>query len=78
VGSGQPRSIRWLLDTLLSLTPVQVEVTTDPLRLRPSDVPCSYCDPRRLTAATGWQPRIDLRNTLHDLLDSWRVKLRSR
>ncbi|MBP8293606.1 MAG: GDP-mannose 4,6-dehydratase [Caldilineaceae bacterium] len=78
VGSGQARSIRWLLDTLLSLTPVAVEVTTDPQRLRPSDVPCSYCDNRRLVAATGWQPEIDLRDTLRDLLDSWRTKLRAR
>ena len=78
VGSGQPRAIRWLLDTLLSLTPVEVEVTTDPLRLRPSDVPCSYCDNRRLVATTGWQPEIDLRDTLRDLLDSWRAKLRTR
>lgn len=76
VGSGQPRPIRWLLDTLLSLSPAAVDVVADPQRLRPSDVPCSYCDNRRLVAATGWQPAVDLRTTLRDLLDSWRAKVR--
>ncbi len=72
VGSGQSRSIRWLLDTLLGLTPVAVEVTVDPARLRPSDVPVSACDNRRLVAATGWQPEIDLETSLCDLLGEWR------
>ena len=78
VGSGRPCAIRWLLDTLLDLTPVQVEVQIDRDRLRPSDVPCSYCDNRKVAAATGWQPTIDLRDSLHDLLNSWREQLRTR
>ncbi|MCB0252070.1 MAG: GDP-mannose 4,6-dehydratase, partial [Anaerolineae bacterium] len=39
VGSGQPRTIRWLLDTLLDLTDIPIDVAIDPARLRPSDVP---------------------------------------
>ena len=78
VGSGQPRPIRWLLDTLLELSPAAVEVVLDPQRLRPSDVPCSYCDNRKLVAATGWQPQIDLRTTLNDLLDGWRKQVNRR
>ena len=75
VGSGRPHSIQWLLDTLIELSPAQVEVEVDPQRLRPSDVPCSYCDNRKLAAATGWQPQIELRTTLLDLLNSWRAQL---
>lgn len=78
VGSGRPRSIRWILETLLDLTPVQVRVEVDPNRLRPSDVPVSYCDNRRLIEATGWQPAIDLRSSLADLLESWRRRLQSK
>lgn len=78
VGSGRARPVRWLLDTLLSLTPVDVEVQIDPNRLRPSDVPVSVCDNRRLVEATGWQPRIDLQQSLQDLLDGWRKDVRSR
>jgi GDP-4-dehydro-6-deoxy-D-mannose reductase len=76
IGSGQSRPARWLLDTLLALTPVQVEVALDPVRLRPSDIPISVCNNRRLVEATGWQPQIDLRDSLRDLLDYWRRSLR--
>jgi GDP-4-dehydro-6-deoxy-D-mannose reductase len=76
VGSGRSRPVRWLLETLLELTPIRVEVVVDPARLRPSDVPISVCDNRRLVAATGWQPRVDLRDSLRDLLDSWREQVR--
>jgi GDP-4-dehydro-6-deoxy-D-mannose reductase len=78
VGNGKPHSIQWLLDTLLELTDAPVQVAIDPQRLRPSDVPCSYCDNRKLVAATGWQPQIDLRTTLADLLDSWRAQVNRR
>jgi GDP-4-dehydro-6-deoxy-D-mannose reductase len=76
IGSGAPRTIRELLDTLLDLSPATIQVEIDPARLRPSDVPRSYCDNRRLVQATGWQPHIDLRTTLRDLLEGWRAQLR--
>ena len=78
VGSGQARPVRWLLETLLSLSTAAVTVEVDPARLRPSDVPVSVCDHGRLTAVTGWQPRIDLRQSLADLLDGWRKEVHRR
>jgi GDP-4-dehydro-6-deoxy-D-mannose reductase len=78
VGSGQSHSARSLLEQLLKLTSANVEIVVDPERLRPSDVPKSVCDNRRLVAATGWQPRIPLATTLADLLDNWREQLRRR
>ncbi len=75
VGSGQSRPARWLLDTLLELSTVHVEIRIDPERLRPSDVPVSRCDNRRLVEATHWQPQIDLRTSLRDLLDFWRMQI---
>lgn len=75
VGSGQSRPARWLLDTLLELSTVHVEIRVDPDRLRPSDVPVSQCDNRRLVEATHWQPQIDLRTSLRDLLDFWRIQI---
>mgnify|MGYP003378201031 CR=1 FL=1 len=77
VGSGECRSIRWILDTLLSLTDVEVTIETDPNRLRPSDIPRTLCDNRHLVAATGWQPEINLRETLRDLLNYWRKQTQS-
>lgn len=76
VGRGEALPVRWILETLLELSPVRVELAPDPTRLRPSDVPVSCCDNRKLVAATGWQPTIELRRSLADLLDSWRRHIR--
>ncbi len=76
LGRGEAFTVRWLLDTLLALTPARVTIEVDPTRLRPSDVPISVCDNRKLVAATGWQPAIDLRDSLRDLLDGWRRDVR--
>ncbi len=76
VGSGVARPVRWLLETLLTLTQVQVEIKLDTARLRPSDVPISVCNNQRLVQATGWQPQVDLHQSLRDLLDGWRKDVR--
>lgn len=75
IGSGQRYAIRHLLDELLALSKSTVEVTVDPARLRPSDVPMSVCDNRQLVAATNWQPEITLRRSLSDLLNHWRAQI---
>lgn len=77
VGSGRSRPIRWILDTLLSMIHVPVELVVDPDRLRPSDIPVSVCDNRRLIQATGWQPQIELRDSLADILQYWRNQIRA-
>ena len=75
IGSGRAYTIRQLLDLLLAQSTAPVEVVIDPTRLRPSDVPVSVCDNRKLAAATGWQPVIALEQSLHDLLNYWRSNL---
>ncbi len=76
VGSGVGRSIRWLLETLLTMTEVPIAVEQDPSRMRPSDVPISVCDNRRLVETTGWQPAYSLEQSLRDVLDYWRAEIR--
>jgi GDP-4-dehydro-6-deoxy-D-mannose reductase len=72
VCSGRGLTIRELLDQLLDLTDIEVEVTTDPQRLRANDIPHLVGDNRKFATATGWQPGIPLQTTLADLLDWWR------
>ncbi|MCB0044576.1 MAG: GDP-mannose 4,6-dehydratase [Caldilineaceae bacterium] len=72
VGSGRSYAVQEVLDKLLALTDASITLETDPARLRPSDVPVSVCDNRRLTAATGWRPDIPLERSLADLLSYWR------
>jgi GDP-4-dehydro-6-deoxy-D-mannose reductase len=76
VCSGRGRRIGDLLDELLRLSGARVEIKVDPARLRPSDVPVLVGDPTRLRAATGWEPRIPLEQTLLDLLEDWRRRVR--
>jgi GDP-4-dehydro-6-deoxy-D-mannose reductase len=72
VGSGQAHSIRYLLDVLLSYSDVSIDVTIDPDRLRPVEVPLVVCDATRLRQATGWEPQYSFEETLRDVLAEWR------
>jgi len=76
VGSGRTWSVREMLDILLANTTVKVRVQEDPARLRPSDVPILWADTSKFRAATGWEPRIPFEQTLRDLLDYWRDRVR--
>lgn len=75
IGSGQARSVRELLDTMLAHSSINVTEETDPAKMRPSDVPVSYCDPTKFKRQTGWEPRISFEETLIDILDDWRQKI---
>jgi GDP-4-dehydro-6-deoxy-D-mannose reductase len=76
IGSGQAHSIQGLLDTLVSMSNVRVEVKHDPARMRPADIPILVGDTTRFRAKTGWQPEIPLEQTLQDVLDDWRERVR--
>jgi GDP-4-dehydro-6-deoxy-D-mannose reductase len=76
IGSGEAHSIQELLDTLLSLTDAPVRVETDPARVRPLDVPIVVCDARKMHKATGWATTIPFEDTLRDILDDWRSRMK--
>lgn len=72
VGSGESYAIRQVLDTLLSMTDIEIEVRQDPQRLRPSEVPEVVCDATRIRQRTGWQTTISFQQSLEDILAFWR------
>jgi GDP-4-dehydro-6-deoxy-D-mannose reductase len=76
IASGKAVTIREVLDILSELAQREVKVQADPARMRPSDVLALCGDAGKLTAATGWKPAIPLKQTLSDLLDYWRERLR--
>ncbi len=76
VGSGQAHSIRELLDTLLEMSAVRIDVAVDPTRLRPVEVPIVVCDYSKIRASTGWEPAYSFRQTLADVLEDWRERIR--
>jgi GDP-4-dehydro-6-deoxy-D-mannose reductase len=76
IASGVARSIQSLLDTLLDFTDVRVEVKVDPDRLRPSKVPILQGDPTKLQRVSQWQPRLTFEQTLRDVLDDCRQRVK--
>jgi GDP-4-dehydro-6-deoxy-D-mannose reductase len=77
VCSGRGRKIRDLLDVLLSRAKVKLEIRVDKDRLRPADVPAQVGNPSRLEALTGWKPAIPLEQSLGELLEDWRARVRA-
>jgi GDP-4-dehydro-6-deoxy-D-mannose reductase len=73
--SGQPISIHYLLQALSELAGVDVEVTYDPARMRPSDTPILNGSYAKIQAHTGWAPQIHLRQSLADALTDWLQRL---
>ena len=66
------------LHTLLSYSDMasQIEVVTDPERLRPIDADLQVPDCRKFKQHTGWEPEIPFEKTMHDLLDYWRERVK--
>lgn len=65
------------LNTLLSMsTRKDIEVVTDPERLRPIDADLQVPDTTKFMTHTGWRPEIPYETTMHDLLEYWREKIR--
>ncbi len=75
IGSGKYVTMQEVLDTLLKISGVPVEITINPDQLRPSDVAILVCDYSKFHKRTGWEPKIDFKKTLADLLDYWRKKI---
>ena len=67
------------LKTLISYSPMkeQIEVVTDPERLRPIDADLQVPDCRKFKEHTGWGPQISFETTMRDLLDYWRKRINS-
>ncbi|MFO7661287.1 MAG: GDP-mannose 4,6-dehydratase [Chloroflexota bacterium] len=74
--SGRPVSVRYLLETLVDLAGIPVEIQIATGRVNPTDTPCLYGSHNKITAHTGWLPRIPLRQSLSDALEDWERRLR--
>jgi GDP-4-dehydro-6-deoxy-D-mannose reductase len=75
VGSGVGRSIRSLLNTLLSRSQANIRVETDAARLRPAETVALVGDTSRLRQRTGWTPQISFESMLDRLLEYWRANI---
>lgn len=67
-----------MLDTLISMSTRKDElvVEVDEARLRPIDADAQIPDIRKFQAHTGWEPEYPFEQTMSDLLDYWRERVR--
>ncbi len=78
LASGNPQSVRGLLETLLSYSQAEIRVERDPALYRPVDVPVAYGSAEKFRHHTGWKPQIPFEQTLRDTLDYWRKQVKER
>jgi GDP-4-dehydro-6-deoxy-D-mannose reductase len=75
--SGQPRSIQSLLEHLFKLSTVKgIKIRHDLARMQPADAPIQFGNYSKLEQKTDWRPEISFEQSLYDLLDYWRERLR--
>lgn len=78
IGGSFSCTIGDMLRHLLSLsTRDDIEVVTDPERLRPIDADLQVPDTTKFQRHTGWTPQIPFEQTMADLLAYWRDRVRS-
>jgi GDP-4-dehydro-6-deoxy-D-mannose reductase len=75
--SGNAVSIQEVLDILLSHSTKKFRVVSDPTKIRPVDMPLMLGTAEKLQRETGWRTRYTIRDTLLDLLNYWREKLKA-
>ncbi len=76
VGSGRAIPIQTILDQLLLLSSKSIKIEIDTKKFRPVDVPIIYASISKLYEETGWQPYIELQDTLKDTLEYWRNEIK--
>jgi GDP-mannose 4,6-dehydratase len=79
IGGTTSRTIAEVLDTLIAMSPRknEIRVEIDPERLRPIDADLQVPDTTKFTAHTGWKPEISYEQTMTDLLNYWRERVRA-
>jgi GDP-4-dehydro-6-deoxy-D-mannose reductase len=76
VCSGDSRSVRECADLLFSLARVELRLEAETGRMRRDDQSVQIGSGERLRKLTGWEPRIPLEQSLADLLNDWRERVR--
>ena len=78
IGGSYTCTVGDTLHTLINMSTLkeQIKVETDPERLRPIDADLQVPDCRKFKEHTGWEPEIPFEQTMEDLLNYWREKIK--
>lgn len=77
IGNGKAIAMQEVLDLILSLSTERISIEQDATKLRPSDMQVMEADISRFAELTNWKPEIPLRDTLADMLNSWRNRVKA-
>ncbi|WFU05962.1 GDP-mannose 4,6-dehydratase (plasmid) [Rhizobium sp. CB3171] len=75
LSSGRSVQIQSILNMLIELSGADVEIEVDPKRLRGPEIAIATGDNKAAFDAFGWKPEIDLRQTLSDVLQDWKIRI---
>jgi GDP-4-dehydro-6-deoxy-D-mannose reductase len=76
VCSGNSVEIRKCLDEMISMSSRPLQVRMEAHRIQKSDVPIQIGNSQKLMEATGWYSQISLKQSLSDLLNDWRERIK--
>ena len=78
IGGAHSCTVREILQTLASMAEggAHLRYREDPARLRPIDADNQIPDCTKFKEATGWEPQIPFNQTMSDLLNDWRARVR--
>ena len=78
IGGSYSCTVKEMLEYLLSQSTVKnIQVITDPERLRPIDADLQVPDTTKFREHTGWEPTIPFEKTMNDLLNYWRENVKT-
>lgn len=78
IGGTYTCTVRDMLNKLLSFSTCKnIEIITDPARLRPIDADLQVPDTSKFKQHTGWEPEFSFDQTMQDLLNYWRQRIKT-
>lgn len=72
VGSGKAIKIAQILDYLISLSTEDIQIEIDASKYRKIDTPLIMCNNNKIREHIGWEVKIDIKQTLQEVLLSYR------
>lgn len=76
VCSGRAVAIQKCLSEMMSMSPKQLSARVDAERVQKNDVPVQVGSYQKLNKISGWNPKISLKQSLADLLNDWRERVK--
>ncbi len=77
VCSGNGISLHDVISRLVRILNMEIDITTDPDLVRPSDNKVIIGSNGKLKTVTGWSPQIGFEKSLTDIIDYWRARYES-